>query len=425
MRQGSFILMIFFLSVFQSLWSTHPNKLDQNTTLRIDFVLTGNQEEQQLTISEFFKLPGYSGSSAQNIPPFDYGNYKLIVTEKASDDTLFIKGFCTLFEEWQSTKEAESLFRAFRQTIELPYPETEVTFIFQNRKKDGTTIELLREDFSPKNLVTMLVPQKFPVITLHGVNNPHHKTDLLIIAEGYTREESDLFFKEANNLATYLLATPPFSENRESITIRALAIPSSQSGTDDPVKNQWRRTAMNSSFNTFGTDRYLETLDTWSVFNYAASQPRDHIIVLVNCKKYGGGGVYNHFSIATARNKASPEVFVHELGHGLAGLGDEYYYSETAYTDFFNLETEPWQPNLTTLVDFDSKWKFLMNDSIPVPTPAISKYKNSTGVFEGGGYSANGIYRPAINCRMKSNEADGFCEACQFSIKRILDFYTQ
>ncbi|WP_462318132.1 M64 family metallopeptidase [Marinilabilia sp.] len=411
--------------MIQPVRSATTNKLDQNTTLRIDFVLTGNHEEQQLTISEFYKTPGYSGSSAQNIPDFDYGNYILTVTDKTSEDTLFIKGFCTLFGEWQSTEEAKSVYRAFKQTVELPFPETNVTLSFQHRKKDGSITNMLREDFSPSQFVTRLVPQEFPSRIVHGMDAPHHKTDLLIIAEGYTKEDSALFFKDAGDLSQNLLDTPPFNKNKASITIRALAVPSVQSGTDDPRKNKWRNTPMNSSFNTFGTNRYLETLDTWSVFNYAASQPHDHVIVLVNSKKYGGGGVYNHFSIATARHPSSPEVFIHELGHGLAGLADEYYYSETAFSDFFDLKTEPWQPNLTTLVDFDSKWKSLIQDSIPVPTPAKSKYKAVTGVFEGGGYSAKGIYRPAFSCRMKTNEAKGFCEVCKVSIEKILNFYTQ
>ncbi|MDN5290732.1 MAG: hypothetical protein PWQ06_971, partial [Anaerophaga sp.] len=117
--------------------------------------------------------------------------------------------------------------------------------------------------------------------------------------------------------------------------------------------------------------------------------------------------------------------FVHETGHGLAGLGDEYYYNDSPIPDFFDKESEPWPPNLTTLVNFDIKWKHLVADTVPIPTPQTPKYKNVTGVFEGGGYSAKGIYRPALNCRMKSNEAKGFCEVCRQSIKRIINFYTK
>ena len=58
-------------------------------------------------------------------------------------------------------------------------------------------------------------------------------------------------------------------------------------------------------------------------------------------------------SVCTSDNSLTKEVFVHEFGHGFAGLGDEYYNSTVAYEDFYNLKTEPWEPNLTTLVDFE------------------------------------------------------------------------
>ena len=114
---------------------------------------------------------------------------------------------------------------------------------------------------------------------------------------------------------------------------------------------------MNSSFYTFDIDRYLTTLDIKAVNDYAAAVPHDVIIVLVNSQRYGGGGVYNYYSGTTAGNKLSQKVFMHELGHGFAGLADEYYSSEVAYDEFYPLDVEPWEPNITTMVDFGSKWE--------------------------------------------------------------------
>jgi hypothetical protein len=283
---------------------------------------------------------------------------------------------------------------------------------------------LLSEKFSPSQNITRLQPTLYPTRIIYGVNNPSSQLDLLILAEGYTESETDAFYGDVQRLSSELLSTPPFDRIAEKITIRAMAVFSHESGTDDPKKGIWKNTAMNSSFNTFDTDRYLESTATWKIWDYAAAHPRDHIIVLVNSEKYGGGGVYNHFSITSARHRVSAKVLIHELAHGLAGLGDEYYSSDVSYADFFDLKTEPWHPNITTLVDFDSKWKNLIDSTIPMPTPAKSKYKEVTGLFEGAGYNAKGIFRPAINCRMKSNEAEGFCEVCRLSIEKIVNFYT-
>ena len=107
---------------------------------------------------------------------------------------------------------------------------------------------------------------------------------------------------------------------------------------------------------------------------------------------------------------------------GFAGLGDEYYTSEVAFEDYYNLKVEPWEPNLTTLIDFDSKWKSMVDSTIPVPTPRHSDYSSKIGVFEGGGYVAKGIYSPMEDCRMKSNETPHFCPVCQKAIKEVILF---
>ena len=129
-----------------------------------------------------------------------------------------------------------------------------------------------------------------------------------------------------------------------------------------------------------------------TVHDMAADVPYDYLIILVNSSRYGGGGFYNFINVCTADHKLSSNVFVHEFGHGFGGLADEYYTSEVAFEDYYNLKVEPWEPNLTTLVDFDSKWRDLVDPSTPVPTPREGKYNSIVGVYEGGGYTSRGIF---------------------------------
>jgi hypothetical protein len=86
---------------------------------------------------------------------------------------------------------------------------------------------------------------------------------------------------------------------------------------------------------------------------------------------------------------------------------------------------EPWEPNLTTMVNFDSKWKKILTPGIPVPTPNDAKYLKQTGVFEGGGYVKKGVYRPAYDCSMKSNSVDNFCTVCRNAIVKMIGYYTE
>jgi hypothetical protein len=145
----------------------------------------------------------------------------------------------------------------------------------------------------------------------------------------------------------------------------------------------------------------------------------------VNSDKYGGGAIYNYYSVCVNKNIFSEYVFSHEFGHGFAFLADEYYTSDVAYNDFYPLNVEPLEPNITTLVDFESKWKDMIDTDTPIPTPSSPKYRDKVGVFEGGGYVAKGVYRPMEDCSMKTATVNNFCPVCKRAIQKMIDFYSR
>jgi hypothetical protein len=130
--------------------------------------------------------------------------------------------------------------------------------------------------------------------------------------------------------------------------------------------------------------------------------------------------MYNFYAIGTADHAQTIRVFVHELGHSFAGLADEYFNSEVAYNDFYNLQTEPWEPNIKTLVNFEAKWKSLIQPATPIPTPTDGEHAEKLGVFEGGGYFAKGIYRPMDHCTMRDRSP--FCPVCERSILQMIEY---
>jgi hypothetical protein len=160
-----------------------------------------------------------------------------------------------------------------------------------------------------------------------------------------------------------------------------------------------------------------------SVRDVAANAPYDAICVIANSKVYGGGGIYNFYALFTSDNQYADYVFVHEFGHSFAGLGDEYYDSSVAYENFYDLNYEPWEPNLTTLVKFDTKWKDMLPLGTPVPTPENEKENIKLGAYEGGGYVTKGIYRPSYDCSMKSISYNNFCPVCRRSIELMIQSY--
>jgi hypothetical protein len=335
-------------------------------------------------------------------------------------------GFSTLFEEWQTTLEARAVRKGFYESIILPFPLKKMLLELSWRKKG--------KEFEPK-LTMMIDPadyfiqpspgRKYEVKQLIAGGKPENSVDLVFVPEGYTAGQMDKFLADVNKLCDYLFNTAPYNRYPEKFNIFAVLAPSEDEGCDIPGAGIWKNTQMNSSFYTFNSERYLTTLDYWKVRDLSALAPCDHVVILVNSEKYGGGGVYNHYTLTSTDNKYSSFVFVHELGHGFGGLGDEYYTSDVAYNDFYSPAVEPWEPNLTTLVDFKAKWQDLLRPGTPVPTPALPEYLNSTGVFEGGGYVEKGVYRPAYNCIMKSSDAPGYCKVCEVSIEKMILFYSE
>lgn len=393
-------------------------------TLRFDFMLAGNSTATKAYPVSLKQEPFWGGSLINLTDPFGYGNFRYEVYDDSTGTLLYSRGFCTLFQEWQTTAEAKEMERSFHEVATFPFPKNKVKFVLDIRGRDGKFTRLYETVIDPDSyFIIREKPEAALASRICGSGDPHTSLDIAFVAEGYTREEMDKFRSDVRRMADIMFMELPFDKYRDRINIWAIEAPSQESGTDVPGEGIYVNTVLSSSYYTFDVDRYLTTQDIREVNDYAAAAPHDQIVVLINSPRYGGGGVYNYYSAVTADHQNTPQVFIHEFGHGFAGLADEYYASEVAYEEFYPLDVEPWEPNITTRVNFDAKWKDLIARSVPVPTPNSKKYTGVTGLFEGGGYSAKDIYRPSYDCRMKSNQAETFCEVCQRAIEQMILFY--
>jgi len=420
------ILCILFAFSIPGMAQQGYDKYFTDKVLRFDFMFSGNSEKTIVYPVGLKEESLFAGSRTNLIDPFNSGNFKYEVYDEAENRLIYSKGFCTLYQEWQTTAEAKKIERSFYEAATMPYPKNKIKFKISVRERNGLFSSLYEVSIDPSDyFIRKEKPVNANYTRVYGNGDPEKSVDLAFIAEGYTAGEMGKFREDVKKLADALFAEAPFIEYKEKFNIWAVEAVSQESGTDVPGEKIYVNTILNSSFYTFDTDRYLTTQDIKAVNDYAAVVPHDNIIVLINSSRYGGGGVYNYYSGTTSGHALSLKVFVHEFGHGFTGLADEYYSSSVAYDEFYPLNVEPWEPNITTLVNFDSKWKGMIAKETPVPTPAEEKYNNVTGLFEGGGYSAKGIFRPEMDCRMKSNGQKGFCSVCQKAIKEMIDYYTE
>lgn len=397
------------------------------STLRIDYYMAGDYSSTTVYLRQIRKEPFWGGNLKNLIDRMNLGSYRYMAMDSATGKIIYLRGFCTLFQEWQGTEEAKSLMRAFEQTAVLPFPLHTILFEIDIRSvKTGRFEKLFTTYINPGSyFIKREKPHQIPFEPILETGEPANRIDMAFIAEGYTEEEMPKFLKDARRITDYIFTVKPYSDYKNKFNIYAIESPSDESGVTVPGRNVYINTNAGSSFYTFNMDRYMTSQNTFEVYNIAANVPYDIIFLLVNSSRYGGGGFFNHFGESTVDNYLSEIVTIHELGHTFAGLADEYYTSDVTYSDFYKLDVEPWEPNITTNVNFDQKWRQMIPKGTPLPTPRTDEYKETVGMFEGGGYVGKGVYSPMMNCRMKSNDAKEFCPVCEEAIKKMIPFYCE
>lgn len=396
-------------------------------TLRLDYLFVGNASHQSVSLRELSRLPGWAGRRHHLSKLPLKGDGQICVRDKASEKEIYCTSFSSLFQEWLDTEESQRLTKGFENTFLVPFPlrpvEIEVTLFDAKGAVASTfchTVDPNDELIKQKGLKGVM-PHKY----IWKGGDVQQCIDVAILAEGYTEQEMDRFYVDAEIACESLFNHEPFRAMKERFNIVAVATPSLESGVSVPRLGEWRRTAFSSHFSTFYSDRYLTTSDVRSIHDALAGIDYEHIIILANTDEYGGGGIYNAFTLTTAHHKDFRPVVVHEFGHSFGGLADEYFYENDAMTDTTPLDVEPWEQNITTQVDFASKWEDMLKKGTPIPTSPKESKNYPVGVYEGGGYSTKGVYRPADYCRMRVNEWPEFCPVCQRALRRLIDFYTQ
>ncbi|WP_291527779.1 IgA Peptidase M64 [Bacteroides sp. UBA939] len=421
--------LVFVLCMIMTITSHAQNYSDYfaDKTLRVDYIFTGDASQQNICLDELSILPSWAGRHHHLAELPLQGNGQIIMKDLESGKTIYKTSFSSLFQEWLDTDEAKTVSKGFENTFLLPYPlrhaEIEITLLNPRKEICARLKHTVKPDdiLIHKKGVTHITPHKY--LLRNGASDKY--IDVAILAEGYTPEEMDTFHQDAEIACESLFSHEPFKSMKDRFNIIAVASPSEDSGVSVPRLDEWKHTAFNSHFSTFYSDRYLTTPRVKSIHDALAGIPYEHIIILANTKEYGGGGIYNAYTLTTAHHPTFRPVVVHEFGHSFGGLADEYFYENDILTDIYPLDTEPWEQNITTCVDFASKWKDMLVKGTPVPTPVSQQAKYPVGVYEGGGYSFKGVYRPADYCRMRTNNYPTFCPVCQRALQRLIDFYTK
>lgn len=383
-------------------------------TLRLDYVFTGGTTPTSVALVRMSSTEGWFGRTVNMDSVPVQGNGEICLVDEASGEILYRNSFSTLFQEWLTSAEAKAMTKAFENTFIVPMPADRAVVRI---KLFDTHNNVFCEYSSPVDPEDILIERKLPSDVLarfiHKGGDSRRCIDVVILAEGYTGAERDIFFKDAEIAVESIFAHEPFANRRDDFNFIAVAPESDASGVSVPREGKWFNTPVASHFDTFYTDRYLTTERLFLVHDILDGLPYEHIIILANTDVYGGGGIYNSYTLTTAHHPSFRPVVVHEFGHSFGALADEYDYASTE-DPFYHSDVEPWEQNITTKFDFDSKWKDMIDAGV-----------KGVGLFEGAGYQSKDVWRPVEDCRMRTNAAGEFCPVCQRAIDRIILFNTK
>lgn len=421
--------LLLFVVVFGAMYATAQNfeKVFADSTLRIDYIFAGS-ESPVIALHDIMRVPGWAGRRGNlDTVPFE-GNGDLTLKDARTGEVLYCTSFSSLYQEWLNTPAATpEVCPSFEFTLLVPEPRAEVCAEVVLRGKGGCEIARFSHkiatgsDCTVRNLASH-VPVPFEYV--HRGGSPKECIDVALVAEGYTPAEMSLFMEDARVTAQEILSYAPFAQHSDKFNFVAVMAPSADSGVSIPQDGVWCETAVNASFMTFGIPRYLTAKSLFRLHNLLVNIPYEHIIVLANTDEYGGGGIFNSYALTTAHHKNFKPVVVHEFGHSFAGLADEY---ASDFDETYLLDVEPWEPNITTLVDFASKWEGVMSAGVERPSMPTDERREGyvIGLYEGAGYRNKGIYRPTVTCRMRDNVAHRFCPVCEKALERVILHQTQ
>lgn len=440
-------------------------------TMRLDFFHTGNAGEEMFAVDKILSDGPWGGSRNILIDKTELGPYFFEVIDRDSKVLLYSRGFANIFGEWQTTPKAEAGWGTFHESLRFPWPKKPVTVIVKKRNAENKFTRIWTTNIDPSfrqvNPVDRINPYRVNIIADNGP--AQEKLDIVILGDGYSSGEMEKFRNDARRLSGVLLGAEPFKSRSKDINIRSVETPSEQSGVNKPHHGVFRHTPLSVSYSAFDSERYALTYDNKTVRDVASAVPYEFMVILLNERTYGGGGIYNLYTTVAADNKYSDYVMIHEMGHHMAGLADEYYTSSVSY-EMPPITVEPWETNVTALLDKDNlKWKDLVAEGTPIPTPwnkeefdafgykiqedrdsirknllpetvmedlfvrqekaedaffAVEQYKGAVGAFEGANYCQKGMYRSQLDCIMYTRH-QVFCEVCRRNISRVIDQYSE
>jgi len=439
-------------------------------TMRLDYYHTGTAREEHFALDRIVSDGPWPGSKTRLIDELGFGKYLFRVASAETGKTIYSYGFATIYGEWETIGAAKHGWGAFHESLRFPWPREPVvvTLMKRNSANEFDTVWTIEVDPKGRHVNPTDREATYASKAIQERGPAAQKVDLLILGDGYEKQEMSDFREDATKMMEALFAEEPFKRRRDDFNVWIIETPAAASGVSRPHEGIYRRSPLGASYSAFDSQRYVLSYENRRLRDIASAVPYDYMVILLNEQTYGGGGIFRWQSTVAADNAFYDYLFVHEFGHCFAALADEYYTSSVAY-EMPEITVEPWEPNVTALLDKENlKWCDLVEEDTPLPTPwdkeafdaasratqarraemrarnapesemealfrqqqkretpflAGMEHSGKVGAFEGASYMARGLYRPYADCLMFTRNEVGFCPVCSRAIERVIDAY--
>jgi hypothetical protein len=467
------IFFSFIILVFSPLFADVVfNDYFKDKTMRLDYFHTGNFQEEHFAVDRVLSDGIWSGSKTVLLDRLNLGPYQFEVKDPATGKILYSRGFASIFGEWQTIGEAKKVWKTCHESIRFPWPLKPVKITMKKRDKKNEFQTIWETGIDPAARTSNPADLKHTHKTFAIIENgpADKKLDIVVLGDGYAQKEMPKFREDCRRLIGILMNTEPYKSRKTDFNVWGVETPSEISGVSRPHPGIFKRTPLSVEFSIFDSERYALSYDNRTIRDTASAVPYDFMVILMNERTYGGGGIYRLYGTVSADNQFSDYIIVHELGHHIAGLGDEYYTSSVSYEMDPHVTVEPWELNITALLDKDNlKWKHLVSKKTPIPTPwgkqqfeafghkirkerqrlrkakadekelealfttqrkteqqmfKKMKYRDKVGAFEGAMYMQKGLYRSSVDCIMFTRSL-AFCPVCRNALNLVFDQYTR
>lgn len=458
-------------------------------TMRVDYFHIGDSKTEIITLDKIYKYGIWAGSRVNLLDNFNNGKYYFKIYDLLSGKLIYSKGFDSYFGEYKTSEWADKgIKKTYHESAIIPFPKNRIIFTVERRDRNNVLSSIYSTEIDPTDYTIITETIKDPDVKIYNAlssGDPHSKADIVILGEGYNLDEQKKFESDLKKFTEIFFKLEPYKSNKNKFNIHGVFKASPESGVDEPDAGIFKKSTLSCTFSSLGSERYLLTEDNKTMRDLAANVPYDAIYIMVNHKRYGGGGIYNLYCTFTTDNQWHEYLFLHEFGHSFSGLADEYYTSDVAYNEFYPQGVEPVEPNITALLDKENfKWKNLVTPGIDIPSKWEKEYYDSTdlkwqaerrdlnkkiaelkrngaekkvidaaellynqkdrehnnvinniiknskyytkiGAFEGAGYASKGLYRPMLDCIMFSKGTKPFCKVCAGAIENVINHYTE